>query len=139
MNCLCGGDAKEVIWGLEGEKLPPQEVFPLKSVAVFIGGGKMTSDTGDILQYWAQQQIAKKHYSAKSILTFKQFEEVAWRLIYDTFHEVLRMFGIWACKQVMNIAGTNAHQEIYKKDHNPNCPSCTIHRETCKHVLLCAE
>lgn len=99
----------------------------------------MTSDTGDILRYWAQRQIAKTYYSARSILTHEQFDEVAWRQIYDIFHEVPRMFGIWAAKQVNNIAGTNAHQAIYKRDHNPHCPSCTVHRETCEHVLLCEE
>ena len=49
------------------------------------------------------------------------------------------MFGIWVYKQVMNIAGTNARQAIYKKDHDPSCPSCTIYSETCEHVLLCEE
>ena len=40
LNCLCDGDTKGVIWGLEGEELPPQGGFPLKPVAVFIGGEK---------------------------------------------------------------------------------------------------
>ena len=80
LNCLCDRDAKGVIWGLEGEELPPQEVLPLESVAVFIGGEKMTSDTGDILRYWAQRQIAKEYYYAKNVLNNDQFEEVAWQV-----------------------------------------------------------
>ena len=96
----------------------------------------MTSDTGDSLRYGAQRKIAKEYYNAKRILSFEKFEEVAWRQIYDSFHEVPRMFGIWTCKQVMNIADTNAHQAIYKKDHDP---SCAIYSETCEHVLLCEE
>ena len=139
MNCLCDGDAKEVIWGLEGEELPLQEVFPLEPIAIFIGGEKMTSDTGDTLRFWAQRQIAREYYAKKNILTHDQFDEVARKKIYDALHEVPRMFGIWACKQVMNIAGTNANQAIYKKDHDPRCPSCTICVETCEHVLYCEE
>ena len=49
LNCLCDGDAKWVIWGLEGDDLLPQEILPLEPVASFGGGEKMTSDTGDIL------------------------------------------------------------------------------------------
>ena len=56
-----------------------------------------------------------------------QFKEVAWRQVYDTLHLVPRMFGIWTCKQVMGIAGTN---------YNPSCDFCL---ETCGHVLFCEE
>ena len=51
LNCLCDGDAKEVIWGLEGDELPPQEIFPLEPIAVFIGTEKMTFDTGETLRF----------------------------------------------------------------------------------------
>jgi len=44
LNCLVDLEAKEVIWGLAGEELPPQEVFPLEPVAVFVGEEKLTSD-----------------------------------------------------------------------------------------------
>jgi hypothetical protein len=42
LNCLVDLYAKEVIWGLDGDELPPQEVFPLEPVAVFVGQEKMT-------------------------------------------------------------------------------------------------
>jgi hypothetical protein len=38
LNCCMDINAKNVIWGLEGVDLPPQEVFPLEPVAVFVGG-----------------------------------------------------------------------------------------------------
>ena len=99
----------------------------------------MTSDTSDTLRYWAHRQIAKTYYSQKGILNPDQFDEVAWQQVYMSLLDVPRMFGIWACKQVMNIAGTNANQAVYKKDHDPKCPSCTVYIETCEHVLFCEE
>ena len=79
----------------------------------------MTSDTGEILQFWAHRRQAKELYFKLKILNPAQFEEVDWRAIYDTLHNVLRMFGIWACKKVMNITGTNLNQTKYKDDHDP--------------------
>ena len=51
-----------MIWGLEGEKLPPQEMFPPEPVAAFIGGEKIASDTGEILRFWVHKQLAKELY-----------------------------------------------------------------------------
>ena len=59
--------------------------------------------------------------------------------IYDTLHDVPRMFGIWACKQVLNIAGTNLNQSKYKNDHDLLCPSCSMYPESCEHLIMCDE
>ena len=67
------------------------------------------------------------------------FQEVAWRQVYDALHEVPRIFQIWVCKQVTNIAGFNSNQEVYKENHDPMCPSCNEEEETCRHVLGCDE
>ena len=75
----------------------------------------MTSDTGDTLRFWVQRKLAKKLHADRNILTGEQFDEVAWRQIYNTLFSVPRMFGIWACKQVMSITGTNVNQAKYKK------------------------
>ena len=46
------------------------------------------------------------------LLLSDHFQEVAWRQVYDALHEVTRMFQIWACKQVTNIAGVNSNQVV---------------------------
>ena len=99
----------------------------------------MTSDTGPYIRYWAHKQLSAPFFNAEHILHADQFKEVAWRQVYDTLHSVPQMFGIWACKQVMGIAGTNYNQAQYKEEHNPNCPSCDSCLETCGHVLFCEE
>ena len=68
-----------------------------------------------------------------------QFQEVAWRQVYDSLYEVPRMFQIWACKQVTNIMGVKSNQAVYKAKHDPMCPSCNKGEETCRHVLGCYE
>ena len=53
--------------------------------------------------------------------------------------ELPRMFQIWACKQVMGVAGKNLYQSKYRLNHDPKCPSCTRCVESCAHVLECQE
>ena len=50
--------------------------FLWEPVAVFIGGEKMTSDTGEILRYWAHRRLAKDLYFKLKIFYPEQFEEV---------------------------------------------------------------
>ena len=45
------------------------------------------------------------------------------------------LFQLWACKQVMNIAGTNLDQSQYKPHHDTTCPRCDQCAETCANVL----
>ena len=51
--------AKEMIWDLSIEYLPPQEIFPLKPVAVFTGQENMTSDTAESLRFWSHLKLAQ--------------------------------------------------------------------------------
>ena len=95
----------------------------------------MTSNTGDSLQLWVHQQLANELFFKLGILTPLGFKEVAWSLVYDTSHEVPRLFQIWACKKVMNIVGKNLIQSRYKPHHDTTCPSCDQCVETCAHVL----
>ncbi len=54
--------------------------------------------------------------------------------------EVPRLFQVWACKQVMNLAATNKNLHWRHRDGRSNkCPCCTLHVETAKHVILCPE
>jgi hypothetical protein len=43
------GEAKGSLWGLQGETLPPQDVFPLELMAVFVGKEKLTSGSDELL------------------------------------------------------------------------------------------
>ena len=119
--------------------MPAQEIFPLETVAIFVGNENMTSNTGDSLRLWVHQQLAKELFFKLFILTSLGFKEVAWRLVYDTLHEVPRLFQLWACKQVIDIAGMNLIQSRYKTHHDPTCPRCDQCVETCAHMLSCNE
>jgi hypothetical protein len=88
LNCVMDAHAKNVIWGFEGCRLPPQDIFPLEPVAVFVDGEKMTSDTGDAIRFWAHKALARETFAKLGILYVEQFDEVAWRFVYDTLHEV---------------------------------------------------
>ena len=143
LNCLMDGTAKRDIWDLAGEELPPQQMFPLEPVAIYLDGHKLTSDCGAPVRYWVQKQIAEEVFYKRRILTPQQFHRLAWRQVYDALHQAPRMFGIWASKQVTDTAGTNKNLAIRKgKDkgtQDQRCPSCGQAIETTGHVLHCRE
>jgi hypothetical protein len=59
-------------------------------------------------------------------------------MVYDLLHQVPKLFQLWACKQVSNIAATNANVYQWNKlVGSPLCPSCMQVPETCAHVLYC--
>lgn len=132
----------------EGEELPPQDIFPLESVAVFVGKEKMKSGSESLLRFWCEKvlvaRVALAHEKVK-VLQPDQFDEVWWHAVHDALTEVLRMFQIWACEQVTGVAGTNKIQARYTPNHDKRCPSCTSCivyvncEETFGHVLSCTE
>ena len=110
LNCVCGIHAKRVVWGLNGNKLSHQEVFPLEPVAVFLEQEKITSDTSKEIRFWAHQTLAKETFFKLGLMSVSSFREVAWRQVNDTLHAVPWLFQLWACKQVTDVAGTNVNQ-----------------------------
>ena len=56
-----------------------------------------------------------------------------WELLHQTLSEVPKLFQLWACKQVMGIAGTIE----WEKTEQRHCSSCIWERDTCDHVLCC--
>ena len=107
--------AKNVIWGFSGEQFPKQRCFPLEPISVWVGEDKMTSDTSKLLNFWVHKQLVEQTFYQLGLMLSDHFREVAWRQVYDALHDVPRMFQIWACKKVTNIAGVNSNQAVYKK------------------------
>ncbi len=67
------------------------------------------------------------------------FKKVNWRIFYTTLHKVPRLFQAWACKQIMEIAGTNYFRSKFTPGLSPKCPSCMVTDKQCDHILLCTE
>ena len=51
MNCMCDGMAKGVVWGVAGEKLPKQGMFPLEALAMYVGEDKLSSDMSKHMRF----------------------------------------------------------------------------------------
>jgi hypothetical protein len=82
---------------------------------------------------------AKGIFLERKVLNPDAFEEVAWRYVHRTMHDLPRMFRIFACKQVFGIAAVNYFVNKRDKTISPKCPCCTIENETTAHILLCRE
>ena len=91
------------------------------------------------LRFCVQKQIAEAVFDKLRLMLPDQFQEVAWRQVHDAVLETPRMFQMWACKQVTNIAGVNRNLAKYMKDQSSKCPRCDVEEETCYHVLCCNE
>ena len=109
LNVHCDSMAKHVIWELPQE-LPRQKSFPLEPVSVWIGQEKLTSDAAKSLRFWVHKQLAEETFYHLDLMNPQQFKEVAWKQVHDALCEAPRMFQVWACKQVTDIAGVYVNQ-----------------------------
>ena len=138
LNCQMDYHAKRAIHEANGPQDIPTRRFPLEPICVFLGKNKLTSDKGERLRYWMHKQLAKNYFHEKSILVAHQFEKVDWDSVHTALRRVPRMFQIWACKQVMDIAPANGNRP-WERDLCPLCPSCAQVPETCAHILFCQD
>ncbi len=118
---------------LHATRLPPQRAFPLETICIFAGTTKITADMGNYVRFWTHRQLARNSFYHLEILYNQEFDYVDWEMVYKKLRKVPRLFQLWACKQVMGIAGTME----WDKTTIQKCPSCLSARNTCKHVLFC--
>lgn len=141
LNLACDAGAKAILRSQDVTDLPPQKAFPLEPICMVVDGKKMSSDTGAHIRFAAGRWIARSFFHQTSRMFSDAFDKVDWPQVHRTLNkEVPRLFQIWACKQVMNIAATNKNLNRRHRDgRSDKCPCCTIHVETAAHVLLCPE
>jgi len=116
-------------------------MFPLEPVAVFVGPDKLTSGSDSLLRFWCERSAAREilAHNKVRVLSPDEFDEVYWPAVYQANCKAPRLFQIWACKQVLSIAGTNSMLARYTPDRDKYCPSCRRCTETCGHILGCEE
>jgi hypothetical protein len=104
----------------------------------FVGGEKLSSETGPLLRFHAHRHLAKGLFHWKKILLQDKFKDVDWESVHRALHSVPRLFQVWASKHVLGIAGMMkflAHQD----GQESTCPSCQACKETCAHIVHCPE
>ena len=75
--------------------LPPQSIFPLEPLAVFVGKDKLTSGSEDLIRYWCHWKMARivLAHEKVNVLQPDQFDEVEWPAAYEALSvDVPRMF-----------------------------------------------
>jgi hypothetical protein len=108
LNAACNAGAKAMLHSQDNTALLQQEVFPLEPTCMFMEDTKMTSDMGAHIRYAAGRQVACSFFHKTSRMFTDAFDEVDWPQVHQTStKEVPRLFRVWVCKQVMNIAATN--------------------------------
>jgi len=141
LNEQCDSGAKLAIYDVDPTDGTPALPLPLEPICVYVGQGKekMTSDTGERIRFHGHHKLAMEIFSQRQILLPSAFVQVDWNNVNKALHAVPRLFQLWACKQVHNIAGTNYRLNKCDGTHSPLCPSCLTATETCAHVLMCEE
>jgi hypothetical protein len=138
LNCICDHTAKQRI-AIDGTRGSTAGcMFPLEPIGMFVQGGKLTSDTGDTLRFWAHRQLARKYYHSKGIISHDQFDETDWWSLQRTLASLPRLFQLWAAKHVNRIAGTMSFLS-HQDGRCDRCPSCETCAETCPHIARCPE
>jgi hypothetical protein len=114
LNCICNHTTKQRI-AIDGSgSCKSRCLFPLEPVGMFIQGEKLTSDTGELLRFWAHWQIVREYYCSRDTILYDQFDETDWWSLRKTLLTLPQLFQLWAAKHVNRIAGTMyflAHQD----------------------------
>jgi hypothetical protein len=139
LNEQCDSGAKQAIYDFDPDEGGQTQPLPLEPICVFVGDKKMTSDTGDCIRFHGHRNLAKGIFSKRHILPHDAFDQVDWPNVHKALHHVPRLFALFVCKQVMNIAGTNSRLSKHEPSRSPLCPSCLDCIETCGHVLTCEQ
>ena len=126
--------AKRAIWDVTNLDNMNTAQFPWKAVCVKIGRNKITSDRVDELKFWVHHKIARETFHQLRLLNTIKFNLVDWEMVDIALRRVPRMFQIWACKQVTNLAPANGNKPWDRS--NETCPSCQQAKETTSHILL---
>jgi hypothetical protein len=101
-----------------------------------LGHDKITSDKGNRLRFWIHKQLARSSLHQGNIVLSHQFDRIDWEMVHIALQRVPRMFQIWACKQVSDIAPANGNCP-WERSICLLCPSCAQVPETCAHILFC--
>jgi hypothetical protein len=138
LNCICNHNAKQRI-AIDGSgSCTSGRLFPLEPIGMFIQGEKLTSNTGELLRFWAHRRLAREYYCSRNTILYGQFDETDWWLLWKTLLTLPRLFQLWAAKHVNRIAGTMSF--LLHQDGQCNlCPSCGTCIETCQHIAWCPE
>jgi hypothetical protein len=138
LNCICDHTAKQRI-AIDGTRGNTDgRMFPLEPIGMFVQRGKLTSDTGDTLRFWAHRQLARTFYHSKGIISHDQFDETDWWSLQRTLTTMPQLFQLWAAKHVNRIAGTMSFLS-HQDGRCDRCPSCETCAETCPHIARCPE
>jgi hypothetical protein len=92
LNCICNHTAKQCI-AIDGSgSCKSKRLFPLEPIGMFIQGEKLTSDTGELLCFWAQRQLAREYYCSRDTILYDQFDETDWWSLRKTLLTLPRLF-----------------------------------------------
>lgn len=112
--------------------LPSTDDGKWQPICVYVDRGKekMTSDTGERVRFHGHLALAREIFAKRQILLPSAFAQVDWINVNKALHDVPRLFQLWACKQVHDIAGTNLRLHKCDRNHSPLYPSCLAAQES---------
>ena len=61
---------------------------PLEPIACYVGNDKMTSDTGDAIQFWVHRRLEREALVDGKVLVDWQFDAIEWEAMYAALHSV---------------------------------------------------
>jgi hypothetical protein len=125
--------AKKERWDLQVTQLPAQQAFLLEPMCILAGTTKITVDMGDYIWFWVPKKQARDNFNHLKVLSHQMFDYVDWEMIYGMLRDVPMLLQLWACKQVMGVAGTMEWDKLVVQKY----PSCMVEWDTCAHVLYC--
>ena len=83
LNCQMDYLAKTTIYEAHAPQDAPTRRFPLKSICVYLGRNKLTSNKGERLCFWVHKQLelVRSLFHEAGILLAHQFDKMDWEMV----------------------------------------------------------
>lgn len=132
------------------DRSPEAQLLPREQAAVFVAGGKQTSDTANALRFSLGLIDAKRFFTRPALIRNesnkgglgwhgRKFDSIDWETLEAVLSSKPSSFGIWLAKQTVGVCATRSNMARNLGLTDDRCPNCLVGPERSTHLNRCLD
>lgn len=153
LNVHCDLLAKQAVQDYitnPSDRAPESQLLPREQAAVFVAGGKQTSDTANALRFALGMIDVKKFFTRPVLIRNKsnkgglgwqgrRFDSIDWETLEAVLSSKPTSFGNWLAKQTVGVCATRGVMARNLGLADDRCPNCLVGPERSTHLNHCLD
>ena len=126
------------------------QLLPREQAAVFVVGGKQTSDTAAAIRFELGKIEARRFFTRPVRIKNntnmgglgwqgRRFDCIDWNTLDAVLASKPMTYRVWLAKQTIGVCGTRCNVARYQGLNDDRCPNCLVGPERSTHLNLCLE